>query len=454
MLHLALARENPPMNRLLLLCTCLLVFIAACDEDDDGPRETIFAGNLVLALDETPMAGLEVTLFEPETQVAVAQDVSDSNGEFEFAGIPEGSYVPVVHANGYRPILMARPRWPIARGERVHVEIRMRESARISQTPYSLTGRVVDNVTREPIPNARIEMNFAGAGELAQVNWSEYDGWSTTLEATSDADGMFFIQPCPLIEFSVSSVRYIPGYRVTAPGYQSRRMDRNYEPESISSIVQGVRLTPGEDLGTIEGRVLDRFGQPLEGVPVSVEWRRGDEALREFEPVLNHGSPDDILIPDGVARSDADGLYRVTGLPQGFYNVQAGIYPDDGWTGLRVGGVEIPGFSATATADVVAYPVVRIVEPAEGAELDGTPARFSFEEYPEATKYEILVRRDFDGLSALLPSQTGTLEINPDMGFFQQDGTYAWQVLARDASSTAIGLTDRAHAFRIVRPAD
>ena len=35
------------------------------------------------------------------------------------------------------------------------------------------------------------------------------------------------------------------------------------------------------------------------------------------------------------------------------------------------------------------------------------------------------------------------------MGFFQQDGTYAWQVLARDASSTAIGLTDRAHAFRM-----
>jgi hypothetical protein len=442
------------MNRFLALAACLLVFLAACDEDDESPRETVFSGNLVLVTDGSPMADLEVTLFEPEAQVAVGRDVSDSNGFFEFRGVPEGAFVPVVHANGYRPILMARPRWPIGRGEQVHVEIRMREAARISQSPYSLRGRVVDNVTHEPIPNARVEMNFIGAGELAQVNWSEYDGWSTTLEATTDADGMFFIQPCPLIEYAQYIESYIPGYRVTAPGYQSRRMDRNYEPESINSIVQGVRLTPGEDLGTIEGRVLDRDGQPLEGVPVSVEWRRGDEALRGFEPVLDLRPPDSILIPDAVARSDAEGFYRVTGLPQGFFNVQAGIYPDDGWTGLRVGGVDIPGFNATATADVVEFPVVRIVEPTEGAELDGAPARFAFEAYPDAAKYEILVRRDFDGHQLLLPSPTTVLEINPDQGFFQPDRTYAWQVLARDAGSDAIGLTDRAHAFRIVRTTD
>jgi hypothetical protein len=448
----ALELEIADMIRRAACAACLILALIGCSDDDRSP--TVFSGTLTLVREETPMADLEVTLYEPDAQVAVGRDVSDEDGYFEFSGIPEGAYIPVVHANGYRPVFLNQPQWPISRGERVHVDIRMREGIAIQQSPYSLRGRVVDITTGEPIPNARVEMNFAASGELNQANWSEYAGWQTTLEATSDEDGMFFIQPCPLIEFPGSSLVYIPGYRVTASGYKSRWMERNFEPESINSILQGVRLTPGEDEGAIEGTVRDRNEQPLAGVPVSVEWRRFDESFREFTPVLDFRSPDNILIPGAVAISDEQGFYRVGNLPQGFYNVQAGIYPNDGWVGIRIGGVHIEGFNSTATADPSAFPVVRISYPPEGTTLDATPDRIEWETYAGAGRYELRVRRDHDETVLVLGVHETFVEFEPSHGFFNADGFYAWEVRAADSEGRGIGLTDRPHVFRIDRDAD
>jgi protocatechuate 3,4-dioxygenase beta subunit len=445
------------MIRRAVLATCLVLFLAACSADDQSPRpelETVFSGTLVFIENESPLPDLEVTLFEPDAQVVVGRDVSDADGYFEFAGIPEGAYVPVVRANGFRPVFLTQPRWPISSGEQIHVEIRMRAGASISPSGYSLRGRVVDITTGEPIQNARVEMNFGAAGELNEVNWSEYAGWQTTLEAASDEDGMFFIEPCPVIKFPNSPLTFIPGYRVTAPGYKARRMDRNYEPATVSSIFQGVRLTPGEDEGAIEGTVLDRDGQPLADVPVSVEWRRVADTYREFAPVLDFRDPDSVMIPGGVTTSDEDGFYRIGNLPQGYYNVQAGIYPDDGWAGTRTGGVSIEGFSATATADLLAFPVVRITYPPEAATLDGGPERFEWEAYEGAGRYQLRVRRDHDDNILLIGIGENFAEFDPGFGFFNRDGFYAWEVLAADSEGQNIGITDRPHVFRIARDLD
>jgi len=453
----ALYLEIAEMIRRVAFAACLLLALTGCSEDDQSPRpepETVFSGTLVFVENEGPLPDLEVTLFEPDAQVVIARDVTDSAGYFEFRGIPEGAYVPVVRSNGFRPILMARPRWPIGEGEQVHVDLRMRRAAAIRDTPYSLTGRVVDRDTGEPIPNARVEMNFVGQGELAQVNWSEYAGWSTTLESAADEDGMFFIEPCPIIDPGTPTEIYVPGYRVTAPGYQSRWMDRNYDPELISSIVQGVRLLKGEDLGTIEGKVLDRNGAPLEGVPVSVEWRRRDGALRGFEPTDDFGRPESIMIPGAVTVSNAEGFYSIGNLPQGFYVVQAGIYPDDGWVGIRVGGVHIEGFSSTATADLAAFRTINVVSPADGATLDAAPMRLEWEPYLDAGRYEVFFRRDLDGDTFLTGVTDPFYEPDPGSAFFNPDCTYGWEVRALDSEGNGIGLTDRPSAFRIDRSAD
>ena len=68
------------------------------------------------------------------------------------------------------------------------------------------------------IANARAEMNFAGGGELGQLNWSEYSGCTTTLEATSDEDGRFSLTPLPPVLDAVNGDTFIPEYRVVANG--------------------------------------------------------------------------------------------------------------------------------------------------------------------------------------------------------------------------------------------
>ena len=45
-------------------------------------------------------------------------------------------------------------------------------------------------------------------------------------------------------------------------------------------------------------------------------------------------------------------------------------------------------------------------------------------------------------------------EFNPEFGFFNPDGFYAWEVLAIDSEGEGIGVTDRPHVFRIVRDPD
>jgi protocatechuate 3,4-dioxygenase beta subunit len=448
-------------RRILTLCLCAVV-LAGCDDDNEpagpsggDPRETRFTGTLVLVEGEFPMADLVVTLFEPAAQVAVARDVSDSEGHFEFADFPPGTYVPVVQANGYRPVLLAQPYWQVAEGDQIDIELRMRRIAEIEWTPYTLTGRVMDFETKQPIPNARIEMNFfTSSGELADVNWSEYRGWSNSLEATSDEDGFFFLSPLPLIGGREQDLwSYIPNYRVTADGYKSRVMDRNYDPESVNSIVQGVRLTPGTDEGSIEGYVRDKNGQPLEGVPVSVEWRRTDDMFRGIEPA-GENLPDHILIPHGIAWSDATGYYRVTGLPEGFHVVEAGIRPDDGWVGEETRGVEISRPSLVGKADVIAYQTVVVAFPEEGTVLEGIPDRIEWEPYPGAVSYELLLRRDSDGNAVRLVSEEPRLEFDESSNFFNPVASYSCEVLAKDGNRRGIGLTDRPHVFHIRRPTD
>jgi protocatechuate 3,4-dioxygenase beta subunit len=450
------------MKRLILTLGLCTVVLAGCGDDDEpagpsggDPGETRFTGTLVFIEDESPMADLEVTLFEPRAQVAIARDVSDSAGRFEFTGFPAGAYVPVVHANGFRPILLAEPLWQVGEGEEVDVTLRMRRAQKIDSTPYTLTGRVVDFETKLPIPNARIEMNFlAISGELSEVNWSEYYGWSTTLEATSDEDGFFFLEPLPLIGGREQDpTAYIPNYRVTAPGYRSRVMDRNYDPESVNSIVQAVRLTPGTDDGAIEGYVRDVNGQPLEGVPISVEWRRTDNMFRGLGSA-EEGLPNHILVPNGITWSDANGYYKVTGLPEGFHVVEAGIRPDDGWIGEETRGIEVARPSLLGMGDVIAYRVVVPLYPEEGSILDDIPDRIEWEPYPGAVRYTVRLRRDSDGLTVFLDSEEPRLGFDEASNYFNPDASYSYEVLADDETGRGIGLTDRPHVFHIRRPTD
>ncbi len=437
---------------ILGLCCILALTIGGCE--DEEPRSTVFSGTLIFVDDESPLPDLQVTLFEPESQNAVASDFSDSDGRFEFRGIPAGAYIPVVKANGFRPVFLPRARWQIERGDKVHVVLRMRRTDAIRMSEFILNARVIDAETKEPVANARAEMNFGGGGELGQVNWSEYAGWTTTLEATSDEDGRFSLSPLPILIDALTGDTFIPEYRVVSPGYQSRVMPRHFDPRTLSVTPVTVRLRRGEDLGVIEGLVLGPDGQPREDVPVSAEWRQQTPFFREFEKQDDFAGPGNILLPDGVSWTNARGEYRLTGLPIGRYAVLAGAYPDDGWVGLAKLGIEIKGFNDKADANLLVFPAIRTLEPADGAVFDALPARLAWETDEGAVLWDLQLTRGSDGARTVIGVSDPFFEINPNANFLAGGGSFAWEVIARDADKAGLSQTDRPQVFHVVPPED
>jgi len=436
--------------------------LGACGDSATTPvpgTTTSFSGSLILVDDESGLPGLEVTLFDPLSQTAVARDVSDSAGRFAFDPLPAGSFVPVVHANGFRPIFLSRPRWTLEEGDEIDVEIRMRRAIPIDDSIYSITGFVSDLDTGLPIANARAEMNFAGRGEVNEVNWSEYTGWATTLEDTTDEEGKFFLDPVPVI-FNANFESVIPEIRFSAPGYESRTLKANTDPKTATVTIFGVGMRPGANLGSIDGVVRDLQGNTLEGVPVSAEWRQqvrfaggavtGDTITNEagLSPV-DHLPPDHILLPDGRAWTNESGEFHLTGLPRGFFNLRAGAGPEDGWVGFVVRGVEVPGFNATGHADLIATVAVAHTSPADGVVLDATPAQLLWEAYPGAGRYRIEMIRGSDAQILILDAEEPVFEFNPGHGYFVGGGSFAWQILALDGQRAEIGISDRRHVFHI-----
>ena len=443
------------MNRsatiLGLLCILVLA-ISGCEDEERS--STVFSGTLIFVDDESPLPDLEVTLFEPESQNAVATDVSDANGQFEFNGIPAGSYIPVVRANGLRPVFLDRARWRIESGDQIHVELRMRRTDAISMSEFILNGRIIDAQTRVPIANARAEMNFGAGGELSEVNWSEYAGWSTTLEATSDADGRFSLNPLPVFIDARTGDTFVPEYRVVAPGYRSRVMPRHFDPRTLSVTPVTVRLSRGEDLGVIEGLVLGPDGEARENVPVSAEWRQQTSFFRGFEEDDDFAGPRDILLPDGVVWTNSLGEYRLTGLPQGNYSVLAGAYPDDGWVGIATRGVQIKGFNDEVEAGLLVFPAIRTLEPADGAVVGELPGKLAWLPDEGAVSWDLKLTRGSDGASTILGVDAPVLELLPGANFFADGGSFAWEVIARDADNVGLSQTDRPQVFHVVPPED
>lgn len=440
-----------------LLILLALGPLAGCDEDEDqGRRTTRFSGHLVFTEDESPLPDLAVTLFEPDTQTAVARTVSDAEGYFEFSDFPPGSYVPVVHANGYRPVFLPRPRWRFEEGDRFDVTLRLRRTPLMPETNTenrTLTCRVVEQGSDPvvPIENARAEMNFGALGELSYVNWSEYVGWSNTLEATSDADGMLVLEPVQLI-YVIGGGSIIPEFRVSAPGYRSRVIPQNDDPATAFVSVIGVRLVPGVDEGKISGVVTDPQGQPLANVPVSAEWRRVEDifAPRSFEKD-GFAPPQDLLIPDGVAWTDENGAYTITGLPEGHYNVLAGPYPDDGFVGYMLRGVQIAGYAGEGVADLAGFVALDAVSPDDGAVFEALPSRIEWEPVDGAATYVLTIIRDYDGQSFLKNLTTPFFDVQPGANFFKLGQSFAWAVEAYDDQGAGLSASDRPYVFHVMQ---
>ena len=283
---------------------------------------------------------------------------------------------------------------------------------------------------------------------------SEYAGWSTTLEATSDEEGRFSLSPLPVFIDALTGDSFVPEYRVVAPGYRSRVMPRHFDPRTLSVTPVTIRLSLGEDQGVIEGFVLGPDGEARENVPVSAEWRQQTAFFRGFEEADDFAGPRNILLPDGVSWTNARGEFRLTGLPRGNYAVLAGAYPDDGWVGIVVSGIQIVGFDDKAEAVLQVFPAIRIVEPADGAVFEILPERLTWLRDRGAISWELKLTRASDGASTILEVSKPTLDIDASADFFADGGSFAWEVIARDADDAGLSQTDRPQVFHVVPPED
>jgi protocatechuate 3,4-dioxygenase beta subunit len=437
--------------RLFLALGAALLWAGCSGDDTAAPpveEPTTFSGTLIRVDEDEPMAGLEVSLFHPEAKVVLARDVTDSAGRFAFVDLVAGPCIPVVHSTWYRPVFLPRTQWLIEDGDQIEVTLRMRRVTGIlGDADLVLHGRVIDEETLEPIPNARVEMNFLGSLEVAEVNWSEYTGWANHLETTSDEDGRYVLGPVPIFQDILTERTNTPDHRVVAPGYRAKVMRRVYDPVGTDITLQAAKMVAGEDTGTVSGRVVDRFGEPVAGVAVSVEWRRVDNRLRALEPARLDFA-DRILLPGEDVFSDEEGNFQIQGLPDGYYVAIAGPYPDDGFVGISNSDVQVPG----GAIELVAFPVIAPTAPPEGGILEDIPTRLEWEASGEATTWDLRLTRARDGARIFLSTSDPWLETSEAVDFFDGPDSYVWEVLARDATGEGISRTDRPVVFHVTDP--
>jgi hypothetical protein len=157
-----------------------------------------------------------------------------------------------------------------------------RPSAELSAR-YSLEGTVINAVTGEPVRRALVQ-TYAGKHRLA----------------LTDSNGHF--------EFDDLATGPVP-LSVTKPGFldgqQSNRNTPKAGPNSAPAIL---KLIP-ESL--IYGRVLDSSGEPLEQVSVKALKETFVDGRKRWQVV-------------GGAPTDYDGEFRITGLTEGSYYLEAG----------------------------------------------------------------------------------------------------------------------------------
>ncbi|HSF16198.1 MAG TPA: carboxypeptidase regulatory-like domain-containing protein [Vicinamibacteria bacterium] len=211
--------------------------------------------------------------------VPVASATTDANGVFSVALSGRPPFTVAAHAPGFAPF----------RARDVSVEKPLHIV--LERGGPSLSGRVLDGDTLEPIAAAVVESRaVAASGRL-----HDHPRFGL-VETVSDREGRFELRGLGEGPYRV---------RASAPGYGSSSND-NANPEA------GVVLYLFRGVG-IYGRVTDEKGEPVEGVFVDAEWTGSDIFSRQ------HVS--------STQQTDAEGGFAVLGLEPGRYRLYA-RHPD------------------------------------------------------------------------------------------------------------------------------
>lgn len=217
--------------------------------------------------------------------------------------------------------------------------------------------------------------------------------------ALSGPDGRFILDDVPSGEYRL----YADGEGMLQQEYGQK------SPELRGEIVEvragdrleiNFRLVP---LGAISGRVIDGYGEPVPGIPVHAEmfqYRTGKYVLLDLRQVrLNSGRRLHSVSPGaGYSVTDADGAYRLAGLPPGDYSV---VVRHPGRESIKEGFndiVERPPFAPVYYPEALTAAAGRIA--IAGSEVSGIDIRWNATP-PVSVRGEVL---GYEGNAPLLLS--------------------------------------------------
>lgn len=228
-----------------------------------------FKGTVVDADSREPVAGAKVSIYAYSSPPAALERVTGAAGTFQADAPPAIRYGVKVEADGFRPYQ-----------EDSFVITRSYYEMQINLTPtLTLRGRVIDD---------------AGQGiSSAMVHLRRGDARSPSMLAvTTDQQGAFKMADIP------RSGRY--GLEAYHPGFAGQGMVSVTVPNEGEIIV---RMQPVPASGALAGTVTDAARKPVAGAAILLADARSNQDL-------------------ALAKSDAQGLYRITGLKDGYYSVR------------------------------------------------------------------------------------------------------------------------------------
>ncbi|MBN2201536.1 carboxypeptidase regulatory-like domain-containing protein, partial [bacterium] len=248
------------------------------------------------------------TVFEPY-QGGISR-VHPLDGSFSITGLAAGPYWVHAYADGYAPEYYNEAERAsdadtvtVKPGEDVTGILFTLE--KYSPGTGGLSGIILDEADGTPL---------AGAWVTAVASWEPY----TYGRAMTDERGGFVIGGLKSGAYTISAGAegYIEEFYDNAPVWGLAAPVTVTEPDTVSGLV--IRLNEG---GVISGRVTDK-----EGGPVSDAW------IQVFSDASGDASGDSTWIDstrtqarkfDAGASTEADGTYRITGIPEGEYFVTA-----------------------------------------------------------------------------------------------------------------------------------
>ncbi|MFO0977806.1 MAG: M56 family metallopeptidase [Planctomycetaceae bacterium] len=241
-------------------------------------------GVCIDAVDQAPLAGVDVRLFAQHGLLAETKEVgsmkTDANGRFRFPNLPAPSnlgakklqYVVLAQMEGRPPA-----QWPLSMFQGLRKDL---SAVRIFREGDAISGRVVNEQGR-PVSGANIKSMY----------WLP-DGLDGTPHFRTGNDGLFRISELPVTSNEV------PGLDATIfvshPDYPTTTVSKQKVPGTAKIVlIEGCHVA---------GTVHDSSGKPVDSAVISVV----PESLRESRSTE-------------YCRTDADGKFRIC-VPEGSYS--------------------------------------------------------------------------------------------------------------------------------------